>query len=714
MRYNPSFHRKSKGKFDKNTNYVAIKGGTKSFLLEDEINELQWIQNETRANLIRKMTNSGVIHKQSWDEPNLYGGLKELGNNSLNSFAVYNFDVIVNGYLNKIKHNDDDFININLPEPPSTGIRHDFVFLEFWFTEINGDDKLPLYGGINNEEIENSIVDSRINKETSRRIQMQWNLRIEPDINYYQYQLGFTDVDNDSNTNINPRKDLDELSSLSFINDNNDKGLFIAGDGSIDSQNVLQTIDGYSYAIPLFIIKRINNGEYNETTNPNGGNDYINENSIPIRPDGKFSNIIYPDQVMDLRNLSAISKRQYDTIYASLKDFEEFKKNINQKIGQHKNKIDYLESYVDLLENRLYRIELDPDLIDTFIYNLDMRNVDYLTPGGNIGEDTGIIESTGEIIPVKYDTKNDYAILYSFNDDNYTKAGSIWINRSDINFLIKNTGSDNISISTSVIEATQGRTGYRGNEDDEAKDSIAAIYKGYFLGDSGSDIDGGSLDGENDYEFDLESYDNKIELPHHSLIKDSEIVTNLDGSIVYNKNVDYVINNNDRRNGYIEIFDDGEMELNETYKVVYKYYNEFLFIYSTNNDYGDIGQIYIRKNNDGFTVYNSGIDTGVPGGASFEYVLIKVQQLKNVFVENKILNGDVGEVIDNVKHGCQIYTTPVILQDSQLSDATKVGEISVLKPEKNDLVNNATIYNSGSSIGTVDCLVFKSQENIEI
>ena len=61
MAYIPDFSRNAKGKFNPYLNFISVKGGTDTFLIEDEWNELQWIQSERRADLVRTITNSGCL-----------------------------------------------------------------------------------------------------------------------------------------------------------------------------------------------------------------------------------------------------------------------------------------------------------------------------------------------------------------------------------------------------------------------------------------------------------------------------------------------------------------------------------------------------------------------------------------------------------------------------------------------------------------------------
>jgi hypothetical protein len=173
MDYTPKFDNNAKGKYNSDLGFVSIKSGSDAYLLEDEVNEIQWIQNEARANIIRNMTDSGCVQIDTFEHPTMYGGLIELGVDHLNSFGVKDFDAVINGYLCHIKPYDTDVNVIQLPPPPDIigSHRYDFVYLEFWFKEINPNydftqkTDVYTYGGIDNTKVPFELVDLNITKK---------------------------------------------------------------------------------------------------------------------------------------------------------------------------------------------------------------------------------------------------------------------------------------------------------------------------------------------------------------------------------------------------------------------------------------------------------------------------------------------------------------------------------------------------------------------
>jgi len=59
-----------------------------------------------------------------------------------------------------------------------------------------------------------------------------------------------------------------------------------------------------------------------------------------------------------------------------------------------------------------------------------------------------------------------------------------------------------------------------------------------------------------------------IQLAHTDIVEDSETVTNLDGTVTYEKDKDYTM---DYENGRIEVLDSGAMQPDTTYKIDYEY-----------------------------------------------------------------------------------------------------------------------------------------------
>jgi hypothetical protein len=200
---------------------------------------------------------------------------------------------------------DDDNIGYtipNLPAPPSAGnTRHDFIFLEFWYQEI-GPDGIGIdtasrdiwkEGGAENTSFpmggtnvpDDSLVDPALNIETTRRVQLRWRFRyvqgtgsVDP---FVTYPWGFTDNGGNTNPAIYAQggTGAPQTGSINYhfyrvpspagLRDSSTgsvtapqllwrtKGLTLNA-GLMDAANDLNTVDGYSYGVPVFHVVRTN------------------------------------------------------------------------------------------------------------------------------------------------------------------------------------------------------------------------------------------------------------------------------------------------------------------------------------------------------------------------------------------------------------------------------------------------------------------------
>lgn len=290
--YNPTYGRDKKGNFNSERSIASIFAGTDAYLIEDEMNELQWVQNEARASFIRKISQSGFHTKGNLDTALVV---------PLNSFVMDKSEILVNGYELCVANNKlrSDLKNtITISSPPTTDTRKDLVFLEAWFEEINGiSSTVYSYGGVESGISANNLVDGRIGFESSRRVQLRWRIRVVDNVNTTLFADGIND-----NSKVFAFGGNTANTSKTFSASPYDSKLFVAGAGTTSDKTELKSIDGYVYAVKMFIITRYNSSTYNSSTNPNGAPLYVNESSTSPRPDSRFSNIIYLDQIQDDRH----------------------------------------------------------------------------------------------------------------------------------------------------------------------------------------------------------------------------------------------------------------------------------------------------------------------------------------------------------------------------------------------------------------------------
>lgn len=175
-----SFERNNKGPaFQKDSSIYSLFFGTRTKLLEDELNELQWTQVEILAEFNRNQRTSGLLQS-----------IKAVGTSTDNIFYFQSpkvLSVLVDGYLLKAGSNavdeqplasSDDKLFVKLNGAPTTGTRTDLVMLEAWFETISHQDTIRKFGGDTTPILQNNLLDPRANAETARRIQLKWRLRV--------------------------------------------------------------------------------------------------------------------------------------------------------------------------------------------------------------------------------------------------------------------------------------------------------------------------------------------------------------------------------------------------------------------------------------------------------------------------------------------------------------------------------------------------------
>lgn len=256
--------------FNPKANFSEVKFGENMPVLEVELNELQQIQNEARADIIRDSIPSGFVTLGEID----YEYCKSNNNQiKLKTESI----AYVNGY--RITIPKDTIIEIG----ESDKVREDLVFLEVWKEVVTDESDLKEYGGEQNADIENPIKDERYPIATSQRVALKYRIRHVADLNFSKtWEHGMSPVHPyigwDNSTSFSPIYAIggDEaitkpdsigaykLFRCATFNDSsypkysNDIGLWVAGRNDESSFEYFKnaSIDGYVYAIPMFRLLR--------------------------------------------------------------------------------------------------------------------------------------------------------------------------------------------------------------------------------------------------------------------------------------------------------------------------------------------------------------------------------------------------------------------------------------------------------------------------
>ena len=219
-----------------------------------------------------------------------------------------------------------DGATITLPDPPTNAANVNFVFLEVWRRLITPSDTVYKNGNIlGTTSLPNDLIDPAVSIETSLRIQVQYRIRVVADVNITDYPDGF----NPSTVFLqgplpNP------LSGSNYFSPVPDSpGLWRAGTGDLAAQQAIGTVDGYTYAIPMFVITRRNTNPYDPQYYANGSGrsltDYL-AGKASDRPDDKYNNWIVASDILDLRHKIIINEDMKDLCQ------EAFQKTIRGKL----------------------------------------------------------------------------------------------------------------------------------------------------------------------------------------------------------------------------------------------------------------------------------------------------------------------------------------------------------------------------------------------
>ncbi len=236
--------------------------------LDSELNLVGQIATDNLAKVVSTNAHSGILL-----DPR--SSMRDFTFNPLwsNFLKVKGFKALVNGLVVNVAESQ-----INLPPPPATDFRVDFVFLEVWkgvisaqgsggdLTNKNTDTTVYENGNIAGSGLADEMVDSNVGFETTKRVQVQYRFRVVSGIDLKSQIEGM------SSPLVFAQGPLAGVSARTFSNQhsNGDAGLWLShmtSDGlPLDPPNntALSVLlsENIVYGIPVCSISRRNKNAY--------------------------------------------------------------------------------------------------------------------------------------------------------------------------------------------------------------------------------------------------------------------------------------------------------------------------------------------------------------------------------------------------------------------------------------------------------------------
>jgi hypothetical protein len=290
-------------------------------VLDKELNLVEDLSSGFGQGALRRAMPSGWISDDFTASSDMAAAIFTLSGNSNELLTPNNLVAHVNGWLLNVAFTNSPppplggWNSLNLPAAPLAAgtLRTDLVVLEVWRKLVsappsldgksplnriwlNGNVKIdpnPVFDAALNPS-DADILDTAVGVETTKRVQIQYRLRVITGVDINAYPYGLNDPTVVANS-VPPNAATPDGTPTSFQyanqSDSGDAGLWRAGDGI--PLNALQTVDGYMYAIPFMAVVRRNQSPFDKDTNHNGGSG---------RPDGLTHDIFVARDIVDLRH----------------------------------------------------------------------------------------------------------------------------------------------------------------------------------------------------------------------------------------------------------------------------------------------------------------------------------------------------------------------------------------------------------------------------
>lgn len=220
----------------------------------------------------------------------------------------YKWEVVENNYGYDFK--DTSFVNDStgwLSGNDGVIIKYDSNF-EVQTTDLLLSNKGRVFpeGNILSESLdylEDNTINPQVGVETTKRVQIQYRIRVVDGIDPFMFQEA--GLGSDYIYSLGPNETTEDSGNYKYDNmgtENGDYGVWRA--------RCRNTVDGYSWAIPMFFVTRRNSSPYNISSNINGSTFY---NLNAIRPDGLTYQEVVQEDITDIRR--KINIHSYSSLY---------------------------------------------------------------------------------------------------------------------------------------------------------------------------------------------------------------------------------------------------------------------------------------------------------------------------------------------------------------------------------------------------------------
>jgi hypothetical protein len=287
-------------------------------VLDKELNLAQDSGQDAALRLRRQSLPSGWRSSDFLDTSDATDGFFTAAATANDILISQDLQACVNGWLIWVANtnsNTENLLNLGAGPAGAGAKRTDIVVLEVWRKLLSaspstdgksGSGRIWWRGNVKIDPADDltlnfadDILDGAVASETTKRVQIQYRLRVVTGVDLFAYPFGIDDPAVVAYS-VPPNAATPDGAVTAFAYTNQsadgDPGLWRAGDGN--PANTLGTVDGYMYAIPLLAVFRRNTTAFARNSNHNGG---VASPGPSDRPDGLFYDIIVARDVQDLR-----------------------------------------------------------------------------------------------------------------------------------------------------------------------------------------------------------------------------------------------------------------------------------------------------------------------------------------------------------------------------------------------------------------------------